>query len=154
MERTVFSWDIAISILLSLTRFHIALAGSLFLKSILRQIALYHSNGFADAIFATKGSEIDLTLRSAIYQMGVGRINLLSLYLIVGWCLRKGKEMTQVEQLAAFVEQTKYEDLSEEARQQLKIRILDALGCAYGALDGAPSKSCKPNLKTLAASPW
>ena len=46
--------------------------------------------------------------------------------------------MTQVEQLAAFVVRTRYEDLSEEARQQLKIRIIDALGCALGAIEGPP----------------
>lgn len=46
--------------------------------------------------------------------------------------------MTQVEQLAAFVARTSYGDLSEAARQQLKIRTLDSLGCAIGALDGEP----------------
>ena len=46
--------------------------------------------------------------------------------------------MTQAEQLAAFVVQASYDDLSETARQQLKIRVLDALGCAIGALDGDP----------------
>jgi hypothetical protein len=39
-------------------RFHIALAGLLFLKSILRQIALYHSNGSAEVIFAAKGMAV------------------------------------------------------------------------------------------------
>jgi 2-methylcitrate dehydratase len=43
--------------------------------------------------------------------------------------------MTQAEQLAAFVESASCEALPEPARQQLKIRILDALGCAIGALD-------------------
>jgi len=46
--------------------------------------------------------------------------------------------MTIVEQLAAFVVRTSYDDLSEEARRQLKVRVLDALGCAIGALDGKP----------------
>ena len=46
--------------------------------------------------------------------------------------------MTQAEQLAAFVVQASYDDLSETARQQLKIRVLDALGCAIGALNGDP----------------
>jgi 2-methylcitrate dehydratase len=31
-----------------------------------------------------------------------------------------------------------YDDLSETARQHLKIRVLDAFGCAIGALDGEP----------------
>jgi len=46
--------------------------------------------------------------------------------------------MSCVENLAAFVCRSAYEDLSDTARQQLKIRILDALGCAAGALDGEP----------------
>lgn len=46
--------------------------------------------------------------------------------------------MTQVEQLAAFVVRASYDNLSEAVRQQLKIRILDALGCAIGAMEGEP----------------
>jgi 2-methylcitrate dehydratase len=48
--------------------------------------------------------------------------------------------MTQVEQLAAFVVRSSYDDISEPARQQLKIRILDALGCAVGAMESEPMK--------------
>lgn len=43
--------------------------------------------------------------------------------------------LTQVENLAAFVASSKYEDLSPAVRDQLKIRILDALACAFGVLD-------------------
>ena len=46
--------------------------------------------------------------------------------------------MTQAEQLAAFVARASYGGLSEAARAQLKIRVLDALGCAIGALEGEP----------------
>ena len=46
--------------------------------------------------------------------------------------------MTYVEQLARFVVRASFDDLSDQARQQLKIRILDALGCAIGALDYEP----------------
>jgi 2-methylcitrate dehydratase len=49
-----------------------------------------------------------------------------------------GEKMTSVEELAAFVKRATYDALSERARQQLKIRILDALGCAIGALGGEP----------------
>ncbi|HEY6343381.1 MAG TPA: MmgE/PrpD family protein [Bryobacteraceae bacterium] len=45
--------------------------------------------------------------------------------------------MTLAEHLAAFVVRARYEDLSNVAREQLKIRILDALGCAMGALGSA-----------------
>ncbi|MBS0655163.1 MAG: MmgE/PrpD family protein [Verrucomicrobia bacterium] len=41
----------------------------------------------------------------------------------------------EVERLAAFVQKREYSDLSEEAVQTLKIRVLDSLGCAFGALN-------------------
>ena len=46
--------------------------------------------------------------------------------------------MSVVEQLAAFVAQASYEDLSRDARLQLRIRILDTLGCAIGAIGAEP----------------
>jgi 2-methylcitrate dehydratase len=61
--------------------------------------------------------------------------------------------MTQVEQLAAFAVQTRYEDLSEQARHQLKIRILDALGCAFGALEGPPIKMLRSQLEDFGGRP-
>lgn len=66
---------------------------------------------------------------------------------------RKEGEMTQVEQLAAFVEHMTYEDLSEEARHQLKIRILDALGCALGALEGPPIKMLQAQIEDFGGKP-
>jgi 2-methylcitrate dehydratase len=46
--------------------------------------------------------------------------------------------MTAVERLAGFAARASYEMLSDAAREQLKIRVLDALGCAIGASDGEP----------------
>ncbi len=46
--------------------------------------------------------------------------------------------MIQVEQLAAFVSRMSFKDLSEMACDQLKLRVLDGLACAFGALDGEP----------------
>ncbi len=46
--------------------------------------------------------------------------------------------MTQAEQLAAFVASASYEALSNFAREQMRIRVLDSLGCAIGALEGGP----------------
>lgn len=46
--------------------------------------------------------------------------------------------MTIAEQLAGFAARASYDDLSEEAREQLRIRVLDSLACAIGALDGEP----------------
>lgn len=42
--------------------------------------------------------------------------------------------MTAVARLARFVRERSWDDLSDAARQELKIRVLDALGCALGAL--------------------
>ena len=61
--------------------------------------------------------------------------------------------MTQVEQLAAFVVRMTYENLSEEARHQLKIRILDALGCAFGALEGPPVQMVRAQLEDFGGKP-
>jgi 2-methylcitrate dehydratase len=47
--------------------------------------------------------------------------------------------VTLVEDLADFVVKRTFDDLSSEALEQLKIRILDALGCALGALGAGPA---------------
>ncbi|MCC6368596.1 MAG: MmgE/PrpD family protein [Bryobacterales bacterium] len=54
--------------------------------------------------------------------------------------------MTAVEQLAQFAVSAPYEELTETARQQLKIRILDGLGCAIGALESEPVRILRRNL--------
>jgi 2-methylcitrate dehydratase len=46
--------------------------------------------------------------------------------------------LTLVEELAEFVCDSSFSDLSEKAIQQLKIRVLDGLGCAIGGLGGPP----------------
>ncbi len=46
--------------------------------------------------------------------------------------------MTHAEQMAAFVKRASYDALSESAREQLKIRVLDSLGCALGAMEAEP----------------
>src|SRR5579864_8057157 len=61
--------------------------------------------------------------------------------------------MTQVEQLADFVVQSRYESLSQQARQELKIRVLDALGCAIGALDGPPLAMLRTHLQDFGGNP-
>ena len=61
--------------------------------------------------------------------------------------------MTQVEQLADFVARMTYNDLSEEARRQLKIRVLDALGCAIGAFEGPPISMLRAQLEDFGGRP-
>jgi 2-methylcitrate dehydratase len=46
--------------------------------------------------------------------------------------------MACVEDLAQFVVQSSERDLSDAAREQLRIRILDALGCAIAGMEGEP----------------
>ena len=48
--------------------------------------------------------------------------------------------MTCAEELAKFALSSSFEDLSGQAVNQLKIRVLDSLGCAIGALQGQPVK--------------
>lgn len=61
--------------------------------------------------------------------------------------------MTEVEQLAQFVVNARYEQISEAARQALKIRILDSLGCAIGALEGPPVVRLRAYLDQLGGAP-
>jgi 2-methylcitrate dehydratase len=51
---------------------------------------------------------------------------------------RGSDAMTIVERLGAFAAGASYDALSEVAREQLKIRVLDSLACAIGALEGDP----------------
>jgi 2-methylcitrate dehydratase len=46
--------------------------------------------------------------------------------------------MTEVQVLAKYVNQARFEDLSDQALDQLKIRVLDTLGVAIGALTATP----------------
>jgi 2-methylcitrate dehydratase len=46
--------------------------------------------------------------------------------------------MTRVQALAGFVERARFADLSTAALEQLKIRVLDTIGVAIGALDAGP----------------
>jgi 2-methylcitrate dehydratase len=46
--------------------------------------------------------------------------------------------MTAVERLGQFVAERSWDDLSDAARRELKIRVLDSLGCAIGALHAGP----------------
>ncbi|HET6383019.1 MAG TPA: MmgE/PrpD family protein [Armatimonadota bacterium] len=61
--------------------------------------------------------------------------------------------MTQVEQLARFVVEASYEDISAEALAALKVRILDALACAIGAMDGAPIGTLRSYTEELGGAP-
>jgi 2-methylcitrate dehydratase len=60
--------------------------------------------------------------------------------------LDEAGQITQAGRLAAFVERASYDDLSKAARCHLKIRILDSLGCAIGALGEKPIESLRAQI--------
>ncbi|HET6867196.1 MAG TPA: MmgE/PrpD family protein [Solirubrobacteraceae bacterium] len=60
---------------------------------------------------------------------------------------------TRVEQLAEFVTASRFEDISEPAREQLKLRVLDSLGCALGALDGEPPRMVREQVLEFGGAP-
>ncbi len=60
--------------------------------------------------------------------------------------------MTIAERLARFAARASFDDLSEAAREQLKIRVLDALACAIGALDGEPVRLVRAQVEEFDGS--
>jgi 2-methylcitrate dehydratase len=60
---------------------------------------------------------------------------------------------TRVERLAQFVCAARFEDISESAREQLKLRVLDSLGCALGALDGEPVTMVREQVQEFGGAP-
>lgn len=58
-----------------------------------------------------------------------------------------------IEQISRFVAQASYEDLSAEARRQLKVRVLDSLGCAIGAIRLAPMRRLREQVEKFGGSP-
>ncbi len=61
--------------------------------------------------------------------------------------------MTLVEQLAEFAASTTYDQLSETARQALRVCILDSLGCAIGALESDPIRRLREHLADFGGAP-
>ncbi|HUI97825.1 MAG TPA: MmgE/PrpD family protein, partial [Xanthobacteraceae bacterium] len=61
--------------------------------------------------------------------------------------------MPEVHQLAEFVARARIEDLSREALDQLKIRVLDTIGVAIGALDAEPIGAVRRLVDRLGGRP-
>ncbi|MEM9666441.1 MAG: MmgE/PrpD family protein [Bacteroidota bacterium] len=61
--------------------------------------------------------------------------------------------MTEVQQLAAFTASRTFDHLSEHALRELKIRLLDSLGCAIGALEGPPIRRIRTHLDDFGGRP-
>jgi 2-methylcitrate dehydratase len=54
---------------------------------------------------------------------------------------------SQAEGIAGFASRTKYEDLTPERRERLKVSVLDALACAINALGARPIEACLAQAK-------
>ncbi|WP_293696367.1 MmgE/PrpD family protein [uncultured Agrococcus sp.] len=61
--------------------------------------------------------------------------------------------MTEVQDLARFVANAKFEQISPEALHQLKIRVLDTIGVAIGALEAQPMIAIRELTEDLGGTP-
>ena len=55
--------------------------------------------------------------------------------------------MTIAQELASFVVRVTYDDMSPTARHEMKIRILDSIGCAIGAVEGEPIRHIRSQIE-------
>lgn len=60
---------------------------------------------------------------------------------------------TIAERMAEFVVHASYDSLSEGARHELKVRVLDSLGCAIGALAGDPVRLVRQQVDDFGGHP-
>lgn len=60
---------------------------------------------------------------------------------------------TEVQELAAYVHSATFEQIGDEALEQLRIRILDTLGVAIAALDAEPIRAVRELLEDLGGAP-
>jgi 2-methylcitrate dehydratase len=58
-----------------------------------------------------------------------------------------------IQKIAAFVARASYEDLSAEARRQIKVRVLDGLGCAIGAINYEPMRRLRNQIEEFGGKP-
>jgi 2-methylcitrate dehydratase len=58
-----------------------------------------------------------------------------------------------VEQLGGFAASARWEDISPQAREQLKLRVLDSLGCALGALGGEVPMLVRAQVEDFGGAP-
>ena len=56
---------------------------------------------------------------------------------------------SQADGIARFALRTKYEDLTAERRERLKVSILDAVACAISALGAPPIEACRAQTDEL-----
>ena len=64
-----------------------------------------------------------------------------------------GETRTLAQRLAAVASRARFEDLSSDARAALCLHVLDALGCAIGALDAEPVAAVRAVVEELGGRP-
>lgn len=60
---------------------------------------------------------------------------------------------TICRQLAQFVVDSSFKQLAQDVRDAIKIRILDSLGCAWGALHGEPIRMLREQIEDFGGKP-
>ncbi len=61
--------------------------------------------------------------------------------------------MTAAQELAAFASGARWEHVSQTSREALKMRVLDALSCAFGALGAAPIRAIRAHTDDFGGKP-
>lgn len=61
--------------------------------------------------------------------------------------------MTLVNEMARFIAEVTWQDMSPEARAAMKLRVLDSLGCAIGAIDGEPMRMLREYIDDVGGKP-
>jgi 2-methylcitrate dehydratase len=106
--------------------------------------------GFAAA---TAGPVARFGLRRGTFKRAVDDPTWIKKLRLAGALRASGRKMTEAERLAAFVRRARYEDISPRAREQLKIRVLDSLGCALGALGAEPICAVRTQIEEFGGNP-
>ena len=65
----------------------------------------------------------------------------------------RGHDASEVERLAAFVHSAGWDQLTVEAREALKLRVLDSLGCAIAALDSGVVRAVRREVGEMGGRP-
>ncbi|HKF17210.1 MAG TPA: MmgE/PrpD family protein [Candidatus Dormibacteraeota bacterium] len=65
----------------------------------------------------------------------------------------RGHDASEVERLAAFVHSASWERITIKAREALKLRILDSLGCAIAALDSGVVRAVRREVGEMGGRP-
>jgi 2-methylcitrate dehydratase len=61
--------------------------------------------------------------------------------------------LTVAARLARFMVERSWDDLSEGAREELRARVLDALGCALAAIEASPVQAIRAGLDDFGGQP-